>query len=79
MRDREEIERSWDVSAKCITPNLDPGSSNAPEISGRHNHRGSLPSGVLVGQQRLPPPRSRNPVLGHLSNPINLTTLHSRW
>ena len=34
-REREEIERSWDVPGKSITPNLDPGSLHAPEIFGR--------------------------------------------
>jgi hypothetical protein len=34
-REREEIERSWDVLGKSITPNFDPGSSHAPEILGR--------------------------------------------
>jgi hypothetical protein len=34
-REREEIERSWDVPGKSITPNLDPGSSHAPEILAR--------------------------------------------
>ena len=31
-REREEIERSWDVPGKSATPNLDPGSSHTPEI-----------------------------------------------
>jgi len=34
-RERDEIERSWDVPGKSITPNLDPGLSHTPEILGR--------------------------------------------
>ena len=34
-REREEIERSWDVPGKSITPNLDAGPSYAPAILGR--------------------------------------------
>ena len=34
-REREEIERSWDVPGKSATPNLDAGPSYAPTILGR--------------------------------------------
>ena len=43
-----------------------------------HNHEPILPSDVPVGWHQLCVPRIRNPALGHLSSPVNLTTRHPR-
>jgi len=48
-RERNEIERSWDMRGNSITPDLDPGLSHAPAISGRPSQ---LQAHLAVGGAR---------------------------
>jgi hypothetical protein len=62
-REREEIERSWDVPGKSITPNLDAGPSYAPAILGRPSPQpqAHLAVGSARGSAAAPPsPQSQS-------------------
>ena len=79
-RERDEIERSWNVPGKSITPNLNPVCRTHQRFWGDpRNHRRILPSEAPVGRQKLRLLHRHNPALDRLSSPVNLTTLHPCW
>ena len=55
-REREEIERSWDMPEKSSPPTLDPWLSYAPAILGRPSQsQAHLPVGGALGPAAAPP------------------------